>query len=175
MRKECWRGQRESLLDVPERRIPVVPHDTVPRSERVLERREHAAHRRHPLERGDQEGGAPFVREHHRRLATECEAFRCGVVTEEAVGGLGGEPLTEMTLVETGTVGELARRHGPAAGHGLPEAELVAERDQRRVDRGGRLAAGEAGELLQRGRVIRGVVRGIRTGHGRSFRSNCAT
>ena len=94
-----------------------------------------------PWNAADQERRAVLVREHHRRLGGERERRGRVVVDEEAVGGLGREPFAQVTLVEAGSAGEFGRGQRPGAGHRLPQAELVAERDQGRVERGGRLAA----------------------------------
>ena len=92
---------------------------------------------------------ARLVGEHERVLGRQHVRRRLRVVDDEAARRLGVEPLAHVALLRAGARGQLRRRDGLAVGHGLVEAELVAERHERRVERGAQLGGGVADEGLE--------------------------
>ena len=103
------------------------------------------------LERAGHQERARLVGEHERVLGRQDVRRRLRVVDDEAARRLGVEPLAHVALLRAGPRGELSRLHRLAVGHGLVEAELVAERHEGSVERGaqlGRRVADEGLELL---------------------------
>ena len=71
------------------------------------------------------------------------------VELDEATRRLRVEPLAHVALVGAGALGQHGGRDGLAVGHRPVEAELVAEGNERRVERGTQLGGGMEDERLE--------------------------
>ena len=91
----------EALLDVEELRVVVLPGNTIPAAEHLLEGRQEPTDRYHALERTDHQRRAVLVRHHHGCLRGEPERAGRGVVHHEPVCRLRGEPFLQVAARET--------------------------------------------------------------------------
>ena len=143
----------EPLFGVEQAGVAVVPGDALTGAEGVAERGQHGVDGGEELEGADEQRRAVLVSQHGGGLGGELEGVGVRVVHDEAVGDLRAGPLAQVALVDAGAFGERGQGQWPGTRQCLPEAELVAEHDERSVERGSGLPGDMAGESLQRGRV----------------------
>ena len=98
------------------------------------------------LEEPRQERRAGLVGQRHGVLGGQRVAPRGRVVVDELTGGLGVEPLPGVRRTGAGVLGELLGGERPELGHRAVVAELVAEDDERGVQRRADLVDGAEDE-----------------------------
>ena len=76
-------------------------------------------------------------------------AAAVGLVLDKAARSLSVAPLTDITLRQTGPVGQLAGGEWPGSRHRPVETELVTHHDERRVERGADLFDGTEHKRVQ--------------------------
>ena len=132
--------------------VVLVPADAVAVDEPLGDALAHRDGGVRGLERAQHLVRAGLVGEHQRVLGRQHEARR-SVIDDEAARGLRVEPLAHVALLGAGALGQFGRRDGLAVGHRLVEAELLAERHERDVERRAELGRGVAEERLELGLV----------------------
>ena len=147
-----WRciGRLKRCLHIEELLVMLTPGNAFARAERPFERWQQPPQRRHALKGGNHQCRAVLVGEDHRRLWRQPEAPGSGIVRNEAIRGLRGEPFLEIALRDSGSSGQVRGRGRSSIRQRLPQPEPVAEADERGVDRGGCLPASVVHERLER-------------------------
>jgi hypothetical protein len=157
----------ERTLGAAEQAIAVlVPAHATAAAEALLDALAAGDHGVRGLEDAGHRQRAGLVGEHERVLDRQRVAIAHGVVGDEPAGGLRVEPLAHVALLRGGALAELGGAHRLRVGHRAVQAEPIADRHQRRVERGADLGGKKTDEGLQTG-----LVEG--DGHAGSWLGNC--
>ena len=120
----------EPLDAVVERVMMLVPAHAFAGAERIFNLVHVVEAGQDDLERSGQERGAVLRGQHHRLLWRQGVGLRCGIVGDVAAGGIRVQPLADISLAGFGARGKLGRGDGFAVGHGLVQAQPVAQQDE---------------------------------------------
>jgi hypothetical protein len=141
-------GAKGALRAAEEAVVVLVPADAFASAEALGDARPAVHHGGRGLEDPGHRHGARFVGEDERVLSEQRVAVLVGVIGHEAAGGLRVEPLAHVALVRVGARREFAGTDRLGVRHRTVQAELVAYRDERGVQRGADLSGDLTGECL---------------------------